>query len=323
MEQKELIDKISQINCLKVLQNTILNWLNFLKNEKRLSENTYKNYLIDLTQFINFMSLHLGFQLTIQDLESIEAKDFRSFLSYLNKENIGKVSINRKLSCIRNFFKYLQNNKLIEESNIDLIQSLKTTQKLPRPLEHELILQSIQEAEKLGKQKWEQERNKVLFIVMYGCGLRISEMLDLKIKDLPKKTQEQVIIVKGKGDKQRLVPFPYYITEFIKDYLNLLPENLANKEYIFIGKHGNKLSPRTVQSIVEKVRINLFLDESFTPHALRHSFATRLLEEGGDLKDIQQLLGHSSLKATQRYVKLDNLKLKENQHIFHPRSKKH
>ncbi len=322
MKQKELIDKISQINCLKLLQNTILDWLNFLKNEKRLSENTYKNYLIDLTQFINFMSLHLGYKLTIQDLESIETKDFRSFLSYLNKENIGKVSINRKLSCIRNFFKYLKNHKLIEESNVDLIQSLKTTQKLPRPLEHDTILNSIKEAKKLGKQKWEQERNKVLFIVMYGCGLRISEMLDMKIKDLPLKNQEQIILVEGKGGKQRIVPFPYYITEFIKDYLNLLPESLVNKEYVFIGKHGNKLSPRTVQSIVEKVRINLFLDESFTPHALRHSFATRLLEEGGDLKDIQQLLGHSSLKATQRYVKLDNLKLKENQNIFHPRSKK-
>ncbi len=320
MQQEDLNNKIDNINCLAVLKHHLAKWLNYLQSERRLSYNTCKNYLVDITQFINFMSLHYGFLIGVKDLEEIEFKDFRGFLFYLNKQNVGKVSTNRKISCIKNFYKYLKANKIIEKSNIDLVTSVKTIQKLPRPLEHETILNSIKEAEKLGKQKWEQERNKVLFIVMYGCGLRISEMLNLKIKDLPKQNQEQVVYIKGKGNKERLVPFPQYITDYILNYLNLIPINLQPKDYIFVGKQGGKLSPRTVQNIVEKVRIALFLDKSFTPHALRHSFATRLLEEGGDLKDIQQLLGHSSLSSTQRYVKLDNLKLKENQKIFHPRS---
>ena len=328
----KLKEKILSLHCQNSLKEEIINFMEDIVYIKRKSHLTAQSYFIDLASFVNFMSNHLGFSLSLVDLNKIKLIDFRSFLSSLHNQNLTKTSISRKLSALRSFFKYLSEKNMINNSDLEMLALQKISQKLPRSQSQDLIFDVLELAIKSSKIPWVQKRNQSILYLLYGCGLRIDEALSLKINHLPSTLDNEYASLKilGKGNKERLVPLLPKVFNIIKDYLSAIPPQvlIQNKallnsnikqEYVFIGTRGEKLSPRVVQRMLEEIRKKLNLDENFTPHALRHSFATHLLNSGVDLRTIQELLGHSSLGATQRYLKTDLRELQKTTLNFHPR----
>ena len=328
----KLKEKILSLSCQASLKEEVFNFIEDIVLIKRKSKLTAQSYLIDLADFINFMANHLGFNLSLVDLSKIKLIDFRSFLASLHNKNLTKTSISRKLSALRSFFKYISEKNLINNSDLQMLSMQKISQKLPRSQSENLIFDVLQLALKSSKISWVQKRNQSILYLLYGCGLRIEEALALKIKHIPSTLSNEYTSIKvlGKGNKERLVHLLPQVFKVIKDYLNNIPpavliqnKALANskekQEYVFIGTRGEKLSPRVVQRMLSQIRQKLNLDENFTPHALRHSFATHLLNSGVDLRTIQELLGHSSLGATQRYLKVDLRELQKTTLNFHPR----
>ena len=328
----KLEQKILSLLCKASLKEELLNFMEDILSVKRKSNLTAQSYCTDLCEFINFMSNHLGFNISLSDLNSIKLIDFRSFLSLLHNNKLTKTSISRKLSALRSFFKYLSEKNMINNSDLQMLAMQKISQKLPRSQSENLIFDVLNYACKSSKISWVQKRNQSILYVLYGCGLRIDEALSLKINQIPSKLSNEYVSIRvlGKGNKERLVPLLPQVYNVIKDYLQSIPQNvlLSNKtlansnvkqEYIFIGTRGEKLSARVVQRMLSDIRKKLNLDENFTPHALRHSFATHLLNSGVDLRTIQELLGHSSLGATQRYLKIDLRELQKTTLNFHPR----
>jgi integrase/recombinase XerC len=212
----------------------------------------------------------------------------------------------------------IKNNK-IKESSVFNLKSPKLKKSLPRPINVDLAIQVIKQAEEIEDEKWIGLRNKAILILLYGCGLRISEALSLNYDDVQ---NEDHILIKGKGEKERIVPMMPYIKKGIENYLEACPKEIISGEALFIGKRFSRLSPRIIQYALEKIRTALSLPETATPHALRHSFATHLLDSGGDLRTIQELLGHSSLSTTQKYTKVETSKLLDIYKKSHPLAKK-
>ena len=190
---------------------------------------------------------------------------------------------------------------------------------MPRPINSELAIQTINNAVEIEKIKWVGLRNKSILLLLYGCGLRISEALNLNYSDL---SDQEHLVIKGKGNKERIVPIMNYIKKNIDLYVENCPKQFEPNDPLFVGKRFGRLSPRIIQYALEKIRQNLSLPETATPHALRHSFATHLLESGGDLRTIQELLGHSSLSTTQKYTKVETGRLYEAYTKAHPLAKK-
>ena len=189
---------------------------------------------------------------------------------------------------------------------------------MPRPIIADLAIQVIKEAKNIDDEKWVGQRNQTILILLYGCGLRISEALNLNYSDF---TNNDYLVIKGKGNKERIVPMMDYIRKSIAHYMEICPYEFTNDDPLFIGKRRGRLSPRIIQYALEKIRASLALPETATPHALRHSFATHLLENGGDLRTIQELLGHSSLSTTQKYTKVENSQLLNVYTKTHPLAK--
>lgn len=291
-------------------------------NEKRLSDNTCSAYISDLIDFCDFMTTFLGYSLGIHDINSLKTPDIRSYLSYLTNKNLTKTSISRKLSSLRNFLNYLNKQNLINNNSIENIVLHKINTSLPRAASQVDTIKIIETAFSIPSELWIKHRDKALSCLIYATGLRISEALSLKIKDIPLKNQQGMLRVVGKGNKERLVPLMPNIHNVLIDYIKLIPFPLKSNSNLFFSKGGKALNPGVVQRLFRKIRLELGLDESFTPHALRHSFATHLLNEGADLRSIQELLGHKSLAATQRYLKVNTSELKKSQTLFHPRGNK-
>ena len=295
------------------------NWLNYLSNIKKLSQNSIISYKNDLSKFFIFLQDYIEKNIGLKEIESIKISEFRSFLTYRRNSEISSNSIARNISALKSFFRFLIKNNKIKESSVFNLKSPKLKKSLPRPINVDLAIQVIKQAEEIEDEKWIGLRNKAILILLYGCGLRISEALSLNYDDVQ---NEDHILIKGKGEKERIVPMMPYIKKGIENYLEACPKEIISGEALFIGKRFSRLSPRIIQYALEKIRTALSLPETATPHALRHSFATHLLDSGGDLRTIQELLGHSSLSTTQKYTKVETSKLLEIYKKSHPLAKK-
>ena len=295
------------------------NWIDYLSNVNGLSKNSVISYKNDISKFIEFLNKHFDREIDIETLEDIKISDFRSFLTYRRNANLSSTSIARNISSLKSFFNYLIKKEKIKNSEVFLLKSPKLKQSLPRPINVELAIEAIKCAETIEQEKWIGLRNKSSLLLLYGCGLRISEALNLNYEEI---MNDDHILIKGKGGKERIVPMMPYIKKGILDYLNECPKEINKEDPLFVGKRYARLSPRIIQYALEKIRHSISLPETATPHALRHSFATHLLESGGDLRTIQELLGHSSLSTTQKYTKVENAKLFDAYSKAHPLAKK-
>jgi integrase/recombinase XerC len=283
------------------MEQVIKSWYDFLISERRFSEHTASGYITDLSYFIKFISNHKETICNISLLEKLSLQDFRSWLAYRKRENFAFSSTNRAIAAVKNFFKYIIRYHGFINKAIFNLKSPKQPSSLPRALTQEQTIDSLNEAAMLAHSPWLSLRDQALLYLLYGCGLRISEALSLRLKDLNKDT----LVIKGKGNKERIVPILKTIVDQIHQYLNLCPYTLNKEDFIFIGKQGKKLDPGVFQRQIRMLRNQLNLPESTTPHAFRHSFATHILKNGGDLKSIQELLGHKDLTTTQKYTKID------------------
>lgn len=285
------------------VKNLIHQWQDWLKNERRYSEHTLDAYFRDLSEFFGFFNDE---KISVADLGKIDVRDFRGYLSYRAGRYLEKSSIARGISAVKNFFKWLDRNDIVKNSAISIISSPRRPKVLPKALDVDDTFKFLKESEFWEKNSWQGLRDKAIFTLLYGCGLRISEALSLNIGDI---TNNDFVRIKGKGNKTRIVPLLPVIIENINAYLNECPYHLKNGDALFLGARGERLSPRIIQRQMQKIRAYLGLPDNLTPHALRHSFATHLLAEGTDLRSIQELLGHASLTTTQRYTDVQIEKL--------------
>ena len=301
-----------------ILQKLYQDWLSNLRNIKGLSDNTLEAYKIDIIKFIYFLRNYLGNDPSLNDLRKLTNNNFRGYLAEQKNLGISNVSIARQISSLKSFFNYLIKIKKIDNSPILNLKGPKQKKSLPRPIIAGLAIEVIKEAKNIDDEKWIGQRNQTILILLYGCGLRISEALNLNYSDI---TSNDYLVIKGKGNKERIVPIMDYIRDSIVNYIKVCPFEFSNSDPLFIGKRRKRLSPRIIQYALEKIRVSLSLPETATPHALRHSFATHLLENGGDLRTIQELLGHSSLSTTQKYTKVENSQLLNVYTKTHPLAK--
>lgn len=283
----------------KKLSKIIDKWIDYLEIQKKYSSHTVNSYLSDLKFFLEYFSSP---DISLADLKKLEIRDFRNFFSHRAKVHIQKASIAREESSIRNFFKWMNNNKIIQNTSIFQLSSPKLPKVLPRSVEVETIFDLIDLATKNCSEPWIGLRDKAFFTLLYGCGLRISEAVSLNLEDI---TNTEFLKVRGKGNKDRYIPLLPVVLENINKYKEACPYNLVSDDALFLGAKGERLKPRIIQRKLQQLRMELNLPSNITPHALRHSFATHLLAQGSDLRSIQELLGHSSLNSTQRYTEVN------------------
>ena len=244
--------------------------------------------------------------------------DFRAWLAKLANDNMAKTSIARAMSVVRSFFQWLTRNDMVVNSAIGLVKTPKLPIKLPRAISKKDCVKLLDAVGKHHIEPWIQARDLALVTILYGCGLRISEALNLNIGDIINK---DVIIILGKGKKQRIMPLLPIVITNINSYLKISPFTKDNQQPLFKGKRGGRLNARIAQYLMQKIRLEFNLPKDATPHALRHSFASHILSNGGDLRAIQELLGHASLSSTQRYTSLDMEDIIKCYEKTHPRSR--
>lgn len=312
-------------SCEPALMEAINGWRSWLESERRASKHTLDAYLRDLSAFFNFTQTLLGYPAGVDDLASFSVADFRGFLAERSEAGVAKSSINRQMSTLRNFFKYLDRENILHNSAIRAVRTPKIPKSLPKALSAEEAGVSLQKISELSQGDWHEKRglswislrDAAILTLLYGCGLRIGEALSLDQRDAP---EEDVLRITGKGQKERMVPVLPIVIEAIAQYREACPFRLTKTDPLFVGARGKRLDPGVVQRQIRKLRPILNLPETATPHALRHSFATHLLAGGGDLRTIQELLGHSSLSTTQRYTSVDAAQLSREYKKAHPRA---
>jgi integrase/recombinase XerC len=294
-------------------------WLRHLSTERQLSAKTVEAYRRDVLQFLHFLAEHLGGAPSLRDLASLAPADVRAFLAARRADNIGSRSLMRALAGMRAFGRFLERSGKGSLGALAAVRGPKIGKTLPRPLPIDAAKSMADPtlAAGDGREVWIHARDAAVLALLYGSGLRISEALGLKRADVE---AGDVLRVTGKGRKQRMVPVIAPVQKLIADYIALCPFDLPAGGPLFVGAKGGPLSPRLVQLAMARLRGALGLDTSATPHALRHSFATHLLAGGGDLRAIQELLGHASLSTTQIYTAVDAERLIAAYRSAHPRS---
>jgi integrase/recombinase XerC len=297
-------------------------WLISLARERRLSPKTVEAYGRDLRQFLTFLTVHLGEAPAIRDLISLKPLDVRAFMAARRKEGVESRSLMRQLAALRSFGRRLEREGFGAPSAFSAIRTPKVAKTLPRPLSpaNAVALTGIELRAGDAREAWILARDAAVLALLYGAGLRISEALGIRREDAPVGAVDTVTVT-GKGAKRRTVPAIEPIRRAIEDYLKLCPYHLPAQGPLFVGAKGGPLSPRMIQLAVAELRGALGLPASATPHALRHSFATHLLGRGGDLRAIQELLGHASLSTTQMYTKVDAARLMSVYDAAHPRAR--
>ena len=319
ISKEKSINEISNISSKEVL-NLYDNWLKWLLNQKNYSPNTISSYSYDYKYFINFVFNHLSAsKVSLKDLQKLALRDFRSWLSFLKtiNPNLSAKSLARARASIKSFYFYCILIKKIKSSEIYKLANPKLPKNLPRAVSENQIIKVINIL-KCEKNKFLQLRNTALIYLLWGCGLRVSELLSLNNKQI----NDNYIIIFGKGKKERIVPLLPEIKIKITEWIEWKHKNFNyDNDALFISRLGKRLSPRYVQKLIEKLRLQLDLDKNFTPHALRHSFATQLLMNGVDLRTLQMMLGHSSLSTTQHYLKVTNKFVENVYKKTHPRAK--
>ena len=300
------------------LRSHTSDWMESLTHQKRYSKHTTTAYLIDLKHFLGFVNQHEGSEITPAILADLALRDFRSWLAARHAQGFTATSTARALSTVRGYFRYLEKNEVLKNAAIFHVRTPKLAKALPKSIDESQAIASLEMVGFMHKQPWVQNRDAALLTLIYGCGLRISEALGLKVRDL--KNGAPSLILTGKGNKQRMVPVLPQIHEAIENYKAACPFPLPPEEHLFLGARGKPLNAAIFQKEIRNLRGALGLPESATPHAFRHSFATHLLAGGGDLRTIQELLGHADLSTTQRYTKVDSERLLSAYSKAHPRA---
>ncbi|NNE57297.1 MAG: tyrosine recombinase XerC [Hellea sp.] len=307
------VAKLTQISSQQALRE----FLDHLAGERRLSEKTVESYQRDISSFTGFIANHLDKSVSLGDLSSLALRDFRAYLAYRQRGDkpLSAASIARLLSALRTFYRYLSRRYRIKNDAIGLLKGPRVKAPLPKPLSKSGARDIVAEGS-IDERPWVQARNTAVMMLLYGAGLRISEALSLTADDLP---LTPTMALSGKGGKTRIVPILPIVIEAVEQYAKLCPFALEDGTPLFRGVRGGALSARQVQLDMQVLRGYLGLPDTATPHALRHSFATHLLGGGGDLRTIQQLLGHESLSTTQRYTGVDVEGLRRVHRAAHPR----
>ncbi|MEJ7016283.1 tyrosine recombinase XerC [Sinorhizobium meliloti] len=293
-------------------------WLASLAEERRLSEKTVDAYERDTRQFLTFLTGHLAGPPRLSDIRALRPADLRGFLAQRRKGGAGARTLGRGLAGLRSFLRYLERNGLANAAGAGAVRSPKQPKSLPKALTDREALKVVTADAQLAEEPWIAARNAAVLTLLYGCGLRIAEALDLTPADFSGPVTS--LRVTGKGGKTRIVPMIAAAAEAVETYRKLCPYHVEPEEPIFRGARGAKLQPAIIQREMQKLRAALGLPDSATPHALRHSFATHLLAGGGDLRTIQELLGHASLSTTQVYTGVDSARLLEIYDRAHPRA---
>ena len=306
-----------EFNADDTLLPIIADWQDWLLKERLYSRCTLDAYSRDLAIFLKKTSPDK--LLSLADLECMQVRDFRRFLSERASQNINKSSMGRELSAIKNFFKWLDRNEIIKNPAISVISTPRKNKVLPKAVDEDDAFSILSEAVDVAKDAWQGLRDRAILTLLYGCGLRISEALALNVGDIT--DQSDFLRIKGKGNKERIVPLLPIVWQCISAYLAKSPYQPSVGEPLFLGARGERLSPRIIQRQMQKMRGRIGLSDNLTPHALRHTFATQLLQKGVDLRSIQELLGHSSLITTQRYTDVQMETLQKDYAKAHPLEK--
>lgn len=293
-------------------------WLSALAEERRLSDNTLEAYERDTRQFLAFLTGHLASPARLKDIGNLRPADLRGFLAARRRDGAGARTLGRGLAGLRSFLRHLERKGLVNAAGAAAIRSPKQPKSLPKPLTDVQALAVVDAGAQLSEEPWISVRNAAVLTLLYGCGLRISEALALTPEDFA--DAPTALRITGKGGKTRIVPLLQAARDGVGDYLRLCPFPLARDKPLFRGARGGTLQPAIIQREMQKLRGVLGLPDSATPHALRHSFATHLLAGGGDLRTIQELLGHASLSTTQVYTGVDSARLLEIYDRAHPRA---
>lgn len=296
-------------------------WLDALKHERRASEHTLRAYGDDVARFLSFLREHTGGVIGEAALAAIEPADIRAFIANRRKDGLGPRGVHRALSGIRGFFRFLARENILDNPAPKAVRTPRLPRNLPRPLD-------VVDAERVREEAaapagddanaaWIAARNVALLTLLYGAGLRISEALSLKRKDAP---LGESLVILGKGRKERVVPVLPEVRAQIDRYVELRPPTAAPDEPLFLSRRRKPMSAREAQALMQNLRSALGLSERATPHALRHSFASHLLDGGADLRSVQELLGHASLSTTQTYTQIETKRLMQVYRKAHPRS---
>jgi len=282
-------------------------WRVMMRDQLRMSDHTISAYCRDAATFIDFLKTHLGHEPYGADFTALHVRDVRAFMAARRNEGVSARSLNRTLSALRHFVDYLQSRNMEISSAFSALSGAKTRAGLPRPVAENDVARLIQCALDTPRHDWVARRDAALLTLLYGTGLRISEALSLTRQDI--EDADTMLRVTGKGGKQRDVPMLPLVTQALNDYLAAQPFGLRREDKIFRGTRGGALAPRQAQSMLAGLRRAIGLPDNVTPHALRHSFASHLLSGGGDLRTIQELLGHAQLSSTQIYTQVDEAAL--------------
>jgi integrase/recombinase XerC len=300
----------------------LVRWRGYLADEKRMSPKTVEAYERDVRQFMLFLSEHLGRPVTLAALARLAPLDVRAFMAARRGDGVSSRSLMRTLAGARSFARFLERNGKGKIGALNAVRAPKIAKTLPKPLAIAAAKRIADTDLRAGEERapWVLARDAAVLALLYGSGLRISEALGLKRRDMPAPGRGDVVTVTGKGNKPRMVPVLAQVARLAADYVALCPYQLPADGPLFVGAKGGPLSPRIIQLAMARLRGALGLPETATPHALRHSFATHLLARGGDLRAIQELLGHASLSTTQIYTAVDTERMLEVYRSAHPRA---
>ncbi len=292
-------------------------WLEQFSAAQGASASTVEAYRRDVSGFLGFLAGHLGGEPAPRALSEVSQSDLRAWMARERTRGLSARSLRRALSAVKSFFRWLAEAQGIEAPAVFAARGPKAAMRLPRPVGEDQARDLIADAEATDAPEWIAARDAAVLTLLYGCGLRISEALAIRRREAP---LPEVLRVRGKGGKERLVPVLPAAREAAEAYLGLCPWSLEPEDELFRGTRGGPLSPRIIQKRMAQARARLGFPATATPHALRHSFATHLLKAGGDLRAIQELLGHASLSSTQIYTALDEARLLQVHAKAHPRA---
>lgn len=312
----DLLEADGELPLADDLAATTAAWFDHLAHERGHSPATLASYERDLRQFLGFLKRDLGYPPCLADLARLEVKAVRRFLAARRREGAASRSLARSVSALRTFYRWLEATDRVANRALAQVAMPRIPHTLPKPL---TVDKAAAVVESDRDDDWIRARDVAVMLLLYGAGLRISEALGLARRDAPVSGRDVLRIV-GKGDKERLVPILPVTQSAVERYLALCPYPLEPSAPLFVGAKGGPLSPRIIQLAIARMRDELALPETATPHALRHSFATHLLAAGADLRQIQELLGHASLSTTQVYTEVDRERILAVYDKAHPRT---
>lgn len=310
-------EKLVSFTAQQDLRAALDDWRRWLITERRTSVHTVDGYCRDIAAFLDFLQGHRGETPDLAVLADLKPADFRGWLAARLQDGLSRSSIARAMSALRNLFRFLDRTGRVHNQSLAAVKVPKPPKSVPKPLNATDAVALLRRASEIATEPWVGARDVAILTLLYGCGLRIDEALSMDQRDVP---SADVMTITGKGNKQRVVPVLPVVVDAINVYRDACPFPLDAERPLFYGSRGARLNAGIVQRTMRRLRADLGLPETATPHALRHSFATHLLAGGGDLRTIQELLGHASLSTTQRYTDVDTQQLIDVYDRAHPRA---